>query len=75
MDRLRLLLLKSYIITDPHPAEAPGAKSLRKMEGLPGTADLPDPETIRELVQDPESLEVIMVVLNPAPEAAPGMVG
>ena len=45
------------------------------MEDLPRTADLPAPETIRELVQDQESLEVIMAVLNPAPEAAPGMVG
>lgn len=49
--------------------------SLRKMEGLPGTADLPDPETIRELVQDQESLEVKMVVLSPAPEVAPVMEG
>ena len=45
------------------------------MEDLLGTADLPDPETIREQVRDQVDLEVIMVVLNPAPEAAPGMVG
>ena len=49
--------------------------SLRKMEDLPGTADLPDPETIRELVRDQVNLEVIMVVLSPAPEVAPVMEG
>lgn len=49
--------------------------SLRKMEDLPGTADLPEPGATRELVRDQVGQEVTMVVLNQAPEAAPGMVG
>ena len=50
-------------LTDPNPAEAPGAMSLRKMEGPLGTADLPEPEATRKLV------------LNQAPEVAPGIAG
>ena len=32
------------LLTDPHPAEAPGVMSLRKVEGPLGTVDLPVPE-------------------------------
>lgn len=49
MDRLRshkLILFTKP--TDPHPAEAPGVMSLRKMEGPLGTVDLPAPEAVPE---------------------------
>ena len=42
------------IQTDPHPAEAPGVMSLRKMEGPLGTVDLPVLEVIPVMVREPE---------------------
>ena len=54
-------MISLLLLTDPHPAIAPGAMSLRKMEGPLGTADLPDPEAIREQVPVQEGLKAVRI--------------
>ena len=42
----RKLFIFISFLTDPHPAEAPGVMSLRKVEGPLGTVDLPVLEAV-----------------------------